>query len=416
MKAKTVLAAAALLLTFPAAFADNDPVAAKEWGAYMETLAPLGERLVNKMPGAEARDPQMRQEMYKQLYSAIAHGYFGTVYADAEHPDFVPYFNQAFNYLVPNPDDVYYETPVEGDGVYKISGFRGTVRYVNFTIGSGTLTPYGSGAFGPTLADHDIDELKINKKDGSFEVVLSQTRPQGYKGNWWKMDPKTTNILVRQISYDWLHEVDARLAIERLDRPAIKPRQSTAEIEKRLRHVAEWAESWSSIWLNRDAELVNKLAIHDLNALGGLTTQQYYEGRFDIGVDEALILETEVPKQCRYWDVELGNMLWSAVDYLNRQTNLNGFTARVDADGKFRAVISSQDPGVPNWLDSAGYQRGYIFGRWTVCSSHPVPMLTKVKLAELRQHLPADTPVVSAEARDASLRLRRKGAQLRRRW
>jgi hypothetical protein len=71
---------------------------------------------------------------------------------------------------------------------------------------------------------------------------------------------------------------------------------------------------------------------------------------------------------------------------------------------------------VHNWLDTGGFTEGTIFGRWLQCSSAPVPALTKVKLAEVREHLPADTPVVSPEERLELLRRRRIGAQLRRRW
>ena len=42
--------------------------------------------------------------------------------------------------------------------------------------------------------------------------------------------------------------------------------------------------------------------------------------------------------------------------------------------------------------------------------------MTKVKVAEVRDLLPADTPVVTPEQRDAMIRLRRKGAQMRKRW
>ena len=129
-----------------------------------------------------------------------------------------------------------------------------------------------------------------------------------------------------------------------------------------------------------------------------------------------MILETEVPKQCHYWSFQLTDERWSSIDWMNRQTSLNGYMAKVDKDGKFRAVISAQDPGVPNWLDSAGYARGVIQGRWDRCSSWPLPTVTKVMITDVRNHLPADTAVISAEARDAAIRLRRKGAQLRRRW
>ena len=79
-------------------------------------------------------------------------------------------------------------------------------------------------------------------------------------------------------------------------------------------------------------------------------------------------------------------------------------------------MISAQDPGVPNWLDNAGYQRGMILGRWTECDAAPTPVITRVKVADVRKYLPGNTPVVSAEVRDTSMRLRRKAAQMRRRW
>ena len=113
---------------------------------------------------------------------------------------------------------------------------------------------------------------------------------------------------------------------------------------------------------------------------------------------------------------ELTDELMASLDWVNRQITLNGYTAKLDKDGKFRAVISSKDPGVPNWLDSSDYARGGLIGRWKECESYPQPVITKVKLADVRKYLPAATPVVTAEARDATIRVRRKAAQWRRRW
>jgi hypothetical protein len=340
--------------------------------------------------------------------------------ADPAHSDFWPIFNQTYNSLAPNPDDAYYGTPLDADGVYKISGFRGTTRIIDFQIGGGTLFPRGTGTLGRTYANYDIDKLRI-KKNGVFEVILSAERPSGYKGDWWKLETGATYMLVRQISYDWLREVDGRFAIERLDRPAIKPRPSAEQLAANLRQIAEWTENWTKFELAwpknlRAKGFVNKVWVHDLNNYGGLSTQKYIEGLFELQPDEALIYETDVPKQCRYWNLELTDELWVGIDWMNRQSHLNGHMAKLDQDGKFRAVIAGTDPGVPNWLDSAGYAKGMVFGRWTECSSYPQPTITRVKLAEIRKYLPADTPAVTAEERDASIRLRRKGAQLRRRW
>ena len=112
----------------------------------MAGLTPLGERLANEL--YDPKDPQLRHEMYSFMYSAIATGYFGLLYADGDHPDFMPLYNQAFNHGFPNPDDVYYVAPLDDKGEYRISGFRGTVRIVDFQIGSGMLVPRSVGSVG----------------------------------------------------------------------------------------------------------------------------------------------------------------------------------------------------------------------------------------------------------------------------
>jgi len=71
--------------------------------------------------------------------------------------------------------------------------------------------------------------------------------------------------------------------------------------------------------------------------------------------DEALILEAKVPARCTYWSVILTNEIYETTDWYNHQGSLNGSQLRVDDDGIIRVVISAKDPGVPNWLDTAGY-------------------------------------------------------------
>jgi len=144
--------------------------------------------------------------------------------------------------------------------------------------------------------------------------------------------------------------------------------------------------------------------------------QWYWQGLFQFSPDEALVLESELPKRRRYWNVQLNDELWNAVDFIYRQSSLNGHQARIDRDGKFRAVICLEDPGIHNWLDPGGTLQGMLIGRWYDCDTRPVPTLTRVPLKSLRDYLPADTPTISVAERNAALRSRRIGAQLRRRW
>ena len=107
---------------------------------------------------------------------------------------------------------------------------------------------------------------------------------------------------------------------------------------------------------------------------------------------------------------------FSTVDWVNRQSSLNDSQAHIDSDGRVRAVISSRDPGVPNWLDKANVPWGVIQMRWNKASDHPDPTTRKVPFAEVRKHLPPDTPVVTPAERKEQLRHRREGAQMRILW
>lgn len=416
---KRLFLAAILVLGPVTVQAADTPSAAPqlEWRDFVKSLEPVGEQVIPTL--TDPKDPQLRQEMYRMLVSEMAMAYFGLFLGDPQHPDFWPVLNQAFNIWGPNPDNYYYHAPIEGSGVYKISGFRGTVRIVDFQVGPGQIYNTGAGPLVAASANYDVDKLHIGK-DGYFEVILSKERPAGYTGDWWKIFPDTTNVHVRQIAYDWLHEEDARFVIERLDKPAAKPRMTADQIAKNLSMIANWAinNSIRSRQLS-DAEvkrgLINTVTMNNYASTGGARSQDYFAGQFDLAPDEALIIETDVPK-CHYWSVSLTDLNFSVLDYTSRQSSLNGFQARLDKDGKFRTVISATDPGVPNWLDTVGYRKGEIQARWRDCDGSPHPVTTKIKVAEVRKFIPKDTPVVTAEMREADLRVRSKGARLRRRW
>jgi hypothetical protein len=390
------------------------------WSEITQPLVPIGDLAADKL--VDPKDPLARQDLYRFLHEMMSQAYFALQYQDPRYPDFWPMFNQVYAYGFANPDDSYYQAVVEDSGVYRISGYRGTTRVADFEVGSGEFAPYGRGALAPTLKHYDLDhDVKIRKRDGWFEVVLSAERPKDWKDGWWKLDPKATFIWVRQISYDWKNEVDGRFAIERLDVPAAKPRDSAERIAEGLRELPKWTANWADWrqqWIKRlyDKGLINKVVAFDLSKTGGITNQSYLQGLFDLQPDEALILETEVPKPCRYWAFQLTDEQTNTLDWMNRQSSLNGFTAKLDKDGRFRAVISARDPGVPNWLDVVDHQRGMIVGRWKECSSYPEPTVTKVKVADVRRYLPADTATISAQQRDAQIRAQREAVQLRRRW
>jgi hypothetical protein len=184
---------------------------------------------------------------------------------------------------------------------------------------------------------------------------------------------------------------------------------SPEEIARRFSDMAAWVEGM----IEFDMKLVRYYREHHgvntflrsskIDSMGGLPKQAYY-------------IETELPKECRYWQALVADDRFCTVDWVNRQSSVNDAQAHIDSDGKFRAVISRLDPGVPNWLDKADYPWGVIQMRWNHASDYPDPTIKKVPFAQIREHLPTDTPVVTAAQRREDLRHRRESAQLRRIW
>jgi hypothetical protein len=142
-------------------------------------MVPLGERMVAGLEDPD--DPLLRQEQYRQLFSGMSAAYIGLFLGDTRYPDFWPIANMAYNFLSPNPDDAYYMAALDGNGSYRISGYRGTVHMVDFSITSGDFFPKGTGSLGPVVDHYDLDTVKL-AKDGSFDVLLSAQRPAGYHG------------------------------------------------------------------------------------------------------------------------------------------------------------------------------------------------------------------------------------------
>ena len=123
-----------------------------------------------------------------------------------------------------------------------------------------------------------------------------------------------------------------------------------------------------------------------------------------------------MPSECHYWSIILTNELFETTDWYNNHSSLNGTQATVDDDGQLRVVVSAEDPGVPNWLDIAGYPIGVVQGRWTDCNSKPIPTAQKVPVKNVRDFLPAQTVSVTPQEREQLIRERRAQFQQRPLW
>ena len=272
----------------------------------------------------------------------------------------------------------------------------------------------------PTLATHDFGGLTLDAS-GNFDVLISTSRPQDWSGDWWELHPKAEKFMIRIVACRWGEEREPSFGIDRLDTPAAKGRRPAAQIAADIAEIPSMAGNAASIFIDhvqqlRDQGYLNSLKVVDFSGMTGLARQSYYEGAYDLGEDEALIVEVKIPTEVGYWSLILTNEIFETTDWYNNQSSLNDAQAILDADGYFRAVISARDPGVPNWLDTSGYPRGAVQGRWFDTDDRPTPTMRKLNIGDVRAALPPDTASVTPAERDAALRARRLAAHRRVIW
>lgn len=379
------------------------------WDAFVDSLRGLPERMLAKLPEAMRNDPQIRAEIGRIALEAVASSSIEALGSDPMAPTFLPAIGQVLNVGQPNADTVYKVAAIDPGQSYRISGRKGTA----------TLAVIAQVLRGSNVRPHlDLSTLKADG-EGRYSVLVGATRPEGYDGDFWQLESQTRRLMLRVVSSDWSHEQQPTVTIERVGGTG-RPRPSAADLTARLKALPTAIDTIAPMFVATVQKLADEGYVNRFKVMvppeGALQSQFYYDGVFDIAEDEALIVESDIPKTCRYRSLILTNALYETIDWTNNHSSLNAAQAQPDSDGRLRIVVSAKDPGVRNWLDTAGYPRGIIQGRWTGCDSQPIPSLTRVKLRDLAKALPKDVARVTPQEREAIVRERNRAYQERALW
>lgn len=318
--------------------------------------------------------------------------------ASPEHPQFFHFLSTRIHWGLPATDCNYNWAAVDGDHVYRITGDRGTAHIFDIEVRKGHIARLPEWQLFDRRWDFDLGP------DNEIEVVLSRTEQPG---NWVRLPDGPANVLVRQYYYDWSNERSARLKIRCDGATYPPPPLTTGEIARRsqlfidwLRYIPDGCAKVAGTYHQPPEDTLIFDAIEF-----GWKDLRYGKGTYRCAQDEALVLEVRLPES-PYWSIQLSSHFWEARDWHLRQTSLNGHQAHIDDDGVFRAVISHRDPGVPNWLDAGGHERGLIAIRYFRAATTPIPTIRRVKAAQVRQLLPKSTPEIAPARRQEILRER----------
>lgn len=419
------------------------------WNDMIDTLNHARDAIDSPDRHAPPASERGLAEGYRYLlgftFSAIERAFF-------EDPAF-PYFRRAIQptdkATIDNADALYLSAAIDGARGYRVRGrFLGhRPRYViveahtAYAGDSGTLAELSPTERAIT-GSLDTTDLIVDD-DGHFEILVAPQRPPDHTGNFIAGqegigdDVRTARYLIVRVLFDdWETEASPELHIAAIGAQGTHPAPiDPATAAAKIRRVGALVDNQMTFW-NQFYDLIleahgdrngdgrtfmprnglNEPTRANLATGGGQCTNVYSGGVFDLGPDEALVIEVDVPITPSYTGFHLANLWGESLDYANRVTSLNGYQAQPDEDGIIRYVVAHADPGVPNWLDTTGLPVGFLTARWTYPQPPdelPTVTVNTVAFDAVRHHLPSATGVVSPDERREQIRVRQEHVQRR---
>ncbi len=458
----------------------TDLAAQKELGAAWDDMIASLERARDAIDQPDLMPPPQNARNLADGYRYLM-GYLHSAVERAFHSDPVrPAFRNSLSIInrgtIDNADAIYFFAPIDGRESYRVHGrvgessrWRGeepsatgrlAPHYLIFETSAGVLAG-DSGDLAelrPGVKTRtgwlDSSEIQV-EADGHFEILLAPARPEGHSGNFIATrkvvarphpddpdvpDERTANYVSgRQLFYDWEREDAIHLGISQLGAEGTRPstygpEAAAAELRRCGELVRGQMHFWNAFWTiligtygEREGSLQGvafpRNAFNTVNAAsgatgGGMGTNLYAGGVYELEPDEALIIENRVPIPAQYVGFQLGNLWGESIDFANHLGSLNGAQTELDADGVIRLVVAHEDPGVPNWLDTTGHREGFLTPRWAYSKTPPSdqwPAISckKVRFDEIRDHLPKGTRQVLPEERQQQIRIRQEHVQRR---
>ena len=366
----------------PDDIAEQRVVSGRAWDEFCDTLKAAGAAL--NFPGAP-RDPFNQAEGYRYLSRLMRGGLMAFVeYADPRVPVLHRVAHETVKLGADNPDNYYQTAAIRGDFDYRISGRRNSVQYLSFGTQAGH---YGQGGGMPPTGYIEAADIETDA-DGRFELIVSSAPRHG---NWLPMKSDSGTLIVRQTFLDRENEVPADLHIERINcaeeekRPApLTPEQIDAGLKSASTLVAG-ASLLFAKWARDFKKHSNLLPMFDPDvslAAGGDPNIVYYHSHWEVAEGQALVIEV-IPPECEHWNFQLNNYWMESLDYRYHTIHTNKHLAHYEQDGSIRLVVAHRNPGLPNWLETAGHTSGTMCFRWIRAREHPQPGARLVDLSEL---------------------------------
>jgi Protein of unknown function (DUF1214) len=308
-----------------------------------------------------------------------------------------------------NPDTIYGMIPVDPYARYRLIGKKFNDKF------DAPVQLASNLSLSSTLGMISWEEMQF-EHDGTF-VITIDPEPANGRANHIQSSPDAKFVLLRYTRSDWSAKPLA-YRVERLDAPLAAPLTFDQLAERAALYVVDDIPA-SVYWLSMvdELEFNSFKPIFTTGQVGGMWTARMSFAKLALEDDEAYVLTISLA-DARFFNLVLMDYWQDTIDYGRRLTSSNDIQANHNPDGTITFVISKQDPGVYNWIDTTGLKYPKVMLRWQQLPKDPnakAPELTGklVKLKRLKDELPESMKYVSDDAREKQIRKRIKSHQTR---
>ena len=392
------------------------------WHDFTRALDRIGEKITGP---TGARNGRERAEGYRYLIRLLSAAHQLEMEADRRHPTLARMMTPIRKFKGDGTDTLYHEAKLDEQLSYRFEVTRGDELFFSATV-------YAYDARDTYyIVDTLLDEKIVWKeRDGRpFAVIhLSAERPPGVD-NWIALKGARPILFTRQYFAEFVHATDegryrpALLNIRCLDEDAPPPHYDEDQLAAGLRRIVDFVEDATDVSIGlsifaglnliaydktksgqqvdvthiTDGHMVLDDPRHDAYTPQELARMidpklisnnlpgpgiQYLGAWFRLADDEAIRIEGhDVP--CRYWSCQILTRYLESGDYRYHRVGLNDRQVKLRDDGSFVIYASHENPGVPNWVCTQGYENAHILIRTLFADPPMQAKFSVVKLSDI---------------------------------
>ncbi|WFD34528.1 hypothetical protein MCUN1_001369 [Malassezia cuniculi] len=315
-------------------------------------------------------DSAIKQDVDNAIKELVFSSVQKAVNNDPAHPkvywvDTAPRHQNWFGLDVPggrysydNPDCFYRTIPISDKYTYKIHGRRygSGPADVSFSL----ISSMDSQNTVASLAGKDIEY----NDDGSYTITVNNQ--DSNDKNHIKSTWNGVQLFIRNNIGDWSQELPDTLSVEIVGNVTAEPHS-----EQKIIEDAKTSLKWSTFFYGYGALDFKTFSVGTNNlqspsqsqSLGTLTTQAQSFAPYKLNDNQALVI-TITPGNAKYWVVPVYTVGLITVAPWENLISYNNKQARANSDGSYTFVLSKNDPGVYNWLNTTGRPEGTLMPRF----------------------------------------------------